>query len=139
MARLIGGVVIGTAAAIAVMVLIQRIGHLIWPLPADLGLYDPEAAARAFADIPLSAKLVLVFAWFAGGLVGAAVAGALSGRPGPGWVVAGLAACLGIVTVLMVPQPVWMQVSAVGAPLLGGLAAHHLPTARRSGRGGAAA
>lgn len=133
MTRLVGSLVVGAVAALAAIVLIQRLGHLAWPLPSDLELEDPEAAARVLGDVPLGAKLVVVFGWFAGGLIGAAAAWRMSRRSWPGWAVAALASLAGIVTVMLVPQPVWMQISAVAAPLLGGLVAHHLPTRDRKG------
>ena len=137
MTRLVGSLVVGAVAALAAIFLIQRLGPLAWPLPSDLALEDPEAAARVLGDVPLGAKLVVVFGWFAGGLIGAAIADYVSGRPWPGWAVAALTSLVGIVTVLMVPQPVWLQVSAVAAPLLGGLVAHHLPAGGRwKGRDG---
>ena len=133
MTRLVGSLVVGALAALAAIFLIQRLGHLAWPLPSDLDLEDPEAAARMLGEVPLGAKLVVVFGWFAGGLIGAAAAGRMSRRSWPGWAVAALASLAGIVTVMLVPQPVWMQISAVAAPLLGGLVAHHLPTRDRKG------
>lgn len=129
MTRLIGGLIAGALAALAVVFLIQRLGHLAWPLPSDVGLESSEAAS-ALRDIPLGARLVVVFGWFAGGLVGAAAANRLSRRAWPGWAVAALTSLVGVVTVMLVPQPVWLQISAVGAPLLGGLLAHHLPPGR---------
>ena len=126
MLRIIGAIVAGTVSAFAVIWLIEAVGHIAFPLPEDLDLRDPELVAQALPSIPLPAKLIVVFAWFAGALSGGFVAGRIAGGRWTPWLVAALVACGGIMTILMIPHPVWMQIAAIVAPLLGGLAASHL-------------
>ena len=135
MLRIIGAIVAGTVSAFAVIWLIEALGHVAFPLPEDLDLRDPELAAQALPSIPLPAKLIVVFAWFAGALSGGFVAGRIAGGRWTPWLVAALVACGGIMTILMSPHPVWMQIAAVAAPLLGGLVASHLASTARRGAG----
>ena len=137
MLRIIGAIVAGTVSAFAVIWLIEALGHVAFPLPEDLDLRDPELAAQALPSIPLPAKLIVVFAWFAGALSGGFVAGRIAGGWWTPWLVAALVACGGIMTILMIPHPVWMQIAAVAAPLLGGLVASHRAGAARRGGGDA--
>ena len=126
MLRIVGSVVAGAVTAFATVWLIELIGHLIFPLPEDLDLRNPEVAAQSLPSIPLPAKLIVVFAWFAGALAGGYVAKRISGRWWPAWLIAVVVAVGGIMTIMMIPHPAWMQIAAVVAPLLGGLVGGHL-------------
>jgi hypothetical protein len=131
MLRTVGGIVAGTIVAFLVIWLIETAGHLLFPLPEDLDLRDPEAVAGALPSIPLAAKFIVVLAWFAGALAGGCVAKRIGRRWWSPWLIAAIVAFSGIVVIMMIPHPVWMQISAVAAPLLGGLAASHLVNGRR--------
>ncbi len=130
MVRIIGGIVAGAATAVAVIMLIETIGHLAFPLPDDLALRDPETVAEPVPAMPAAAKLIVVMAWFGGALAGGYVAKRICGRRWAAWAIAALVAAAGIVNVMMIPHPVWMQIAAVIAPLVGGLLAEHLIPAR---------
>lgn len=130
MARIIGGIIAGVAAAVAVILLIETVGHLAFPLPDDLALRDPESVAQPVQAMPVAAKLIVVFAWFSAALAGGYVAKRICGRWWAAWPIAALVALAGIVNVMMIPHPVWMQIASVIAPLIGGLLAGHLIPAR---------
>ena len=126
MVRIVVGMALGIVAAFVTVVLIELLGHMAYPLPDDLDLRNPEASGQVVAAIPLPAKLVVIFAWLAGALVGGALAKRICRRWWAAWAIAALVACAAVVNVMMIPHPVWMQISAVLAPLLGALAASHL-------------
>lgn len=134
MLRAIGGTLGGIVVAVLVILLVERIGHIFYPMPGDVDMTDPGAVGLALGAAPLAAKLIVVGAWFVGALVGALVAGLISRAYWPGWIVAGFVALGGILNIVLIPHPVWMQIAAVAAPLLGGLVAHHVGPARRSRR-----
>lgn len=129
--RAIGGTLGGIVVAVLVILLIERIGHIFWAMPTDIDPTDTRAIGEALAAAPFAAQAVVVFAWFAGALVGALVAGLISRGYWPGWIVAGVIALFGVLNILMIPHPVWMQIAAVAAPLLGGFVAHHVGSGRR--------
>ena len=135
MVRILASIVAGTLVAFAVIWLVEFAGHAAWPVASDLDMHDPEAVARALPAIPLAAKLVIMLAWFAGALAGGALAKWVAGSWWAAWPIAGLVALAGIMTVMMMPHPVWMQVAAVAAPLLGGLGASHLVGPARTRQG----
>ena len=130
MIRGILGIVAGVAAAVLTVMAVQALGHALYPYPADIDLNDPEQIARVFPTIPFAAKLFVVVAWFGGALVGAAVAKAIVGRSWAAWTIAGLIALGAVMNLFVIPHPVWMQLSAVIAPLLGGMIANHLVRSR---------
>lgn len=126
MIRNILGIVAGLIVAVVTVMAIQALGHLLYPYPADVDLSDPEQIARVFPTIPVTAKLFVVAAWFGGALAGAATAKAIAGRDWAAWTIAGLIAIGAVANLFVIPHPAWMQLSAVIAPLLGGLVANHL-------------
>src|SRR3546814_3920260 len=59
--RIVGSIVAGALTAFVLVWGIELIGHLIFPLPEDLDLRNPEVADQALGSIPLPAKLIVVF------------------------------------------------------------------------------
>jgi hypothetical protein len=107
---IVSGIVVGV---------VESVGHLIWPPPPGVDVSQPEALAALMDQIPLPAKLNVVLAWWLGAFVGAGVAAHLAGsRPAVlGYVVGAIQLSGGIATLLMIPHPAWMVVSAlVAAP-----------------------
>ena len=125
MGRLIIGIVAGIVAALACILLVQFVGHQIYPV-GEFSLRDEEAVAAMIASLPVGALLFVVAAWLLGAMVGGAVAARLTGRTWAAWLIGALVAVAGIANVMMYPHPVWMQVAAVVAPAVGGLLGGHL-------------
>jgi hypothetical protein len=123
--RIAAGIIAGVLIAFAVVALIEFVGHQAVPVPSDVGLRDPEDPAR-LAGVPLAAKLIVVFAWFAGALAGAVAARRIAAVGWAPWVVGAVVAIAGIAVIMMIPHPFWMQLAAVLAPVLGVLVANHL-------------
>ena len=132
MVRNIAGVVAGLIVAVLTVMVVQAIGHQLYPYPADVDLRDPEQIAAVFPTIPVAAKLFVVAAWFGGALLGGIVAKLITGRNWAAWTIAVLIAVAGVMNLFIIPHPVWMQIAAVAAPLLGGLIATHFERARRA-------
>ena len=134
MIRNILGVIAGIVVAVLTVMAVQAVGHSLYPYPADIDLNDPEQIARAFPAIPFAAKAFVVAAWVAGALAGGAVAKAITGADWSAWTIAALIALGGVANIFVIPHPVWMQISAVVAPLIGGLIANHLVRGRVAAR-----
>lgn len=124
MARIIGGLVAGLVAAFAAIWLVELIGHQFYPMP-PVDVTDRAALEALIASLPTGAMLFVAFAWFCGALVGGAVAARISHRRWAAWAIAAIVALAAILNVLMLPHPVWMQIAALVAPLLGGWLAGH--------------
>lgn len=123
------GVVAGIVVLGFTVWLVELIAHGIWPPPAGTDFSDPQALAQLMETIPLGAKIAVVVGWFLG-----AVSGGWTGRwiarwNPAAWIVAAIGAALGVIPLLMIPHPLWMQVSAVVAPALGAWIATRLPLA----------
>lgn len=127
MLRTVLGIVAGVVLAFVVIMALEMVSFVAFPPPAGLDPADPEDVKRIAAAAPMAAKVLVVFCWFAGALAGGWLARRLSRTSWAGWVIAGLIAVSGIANVLMIPHPLWMQIAAVAAPLLGGWIVTRLP------------
>lgn len=118
--RKILGVLAGLAALIAVVWVMEAIGHSIWPQPIVPSPPSPADLATLLDRIPLAAKIAVVVAWFMGALAGAWVANRVAHWAMAGWIVVAIGIAFGVATLFMIPHPLWMQIAAVAAPLSGG-------------------
>jgi hypothetical protein len=120
MGKMVLGIVIGIVAAFATIWAIEMVHHLVYPVPSDVRMTDPAGLARYISGMSLAQMLFIAGGWFAGALVGGIVAAKIARRTAAVWAVAGLVALAGIGNILYVAHPLFLQVSAVVAPLLGG-------------------
>ena len=130
MLRTILGIVAGVVLAFVVLMGLEMAGHAAMPPPAGLDPADPEDLKQMVASASTAAKAWVVFAWFAAAVAGGWVARRLSRASWAGWVIAGLIVVGGIANIMMIPHPLWMQIAAVVAPLLGGWLVTRLPAGR---------
>ncbi|QNA85918.1 hypothetical protein G4G27_19490 [Sphingomonas sp. So64.6b] len=124
------GTVLGAIAAITIVSLADWFAGTLYPLSGELDSADPDTTAAIIAGMPLPAKLLIVFGWFLAAFTGAWLALRVSDWRWSGWIVAVLVVAGGIVNILLLPHPLWMQGCAIVLPLLGGWIAgrlHHKP------------
>ena len=127
MLRTILGILAGVVLAFAVMMALEMASFAVFPPPAGLDPADPEDIKRIVAATPMAAKSWVVFGWFASAVAGGWLARRLARKDWAGWVIAGLIVLGGIANVMMIPHPLWMQIAAVAAPLVGGWIVTRLP------------
>lgn len=127
MLRTILGIVAGVVLAMVVMMALEMAGHAAMPPPPGLDPADPEDVKQMVASASMAAKAWVVFGWFAAALAGGWLARRLSRKGWAGWVIAVLIAVGGIANIMMIPHPLWMQIAAVGAPLVAGWIVMRLP------------
>jgi hypothetical protein len=118
------GVVGGLVASMAVIVIFQKVGQLIYPMPAGLDMQDKEAMGAWIQSLPIGAFLMLLAGYAAGSFAGGAVAVLITGKLRPALVVGGLLTLSGLANLVMIPHPLWVAVAslAIYVPLawLGG-------------------
>lgn len=133
MVRLILGIVAGVVLAVVLVGSFEMAGHALFPPPAGIDLKDPAQLAAVMDQIPLAAKLWVVGAWTLATAIAGLVAAVTAKRAWAAWVIATVVAALAVITILMIPHPMWMKVAAVAGPALGGwlavLAARRIRTA----------
>jgi hypothetical protein len=139
MIRSIAGVVAGLTAAIFVVGVLEAVGHAIYPPPPGINLHDPEALKTIIDQLPLGAIVMVLVAWGTGTLVGAFAAAAIAGRAPMvhGLIVGGIIMTFAVLTMIMIPHPVWFMIVSVFVVLVPALLGALLAKAlfERSGPG----
>jgi hypothetical protein len=121
MGRKILAGIIGVFTAIALVWVIEKIGHSIWPPPADLD-YGNVDVMRAYIDtLPLGALLTVAIAWFAGSLGGTFTACRIgSARPLVyALIVGGLMFAGAAFNVTIIPHPMWFSILGIAGIFAG--------------------
>ena len=116
--RSIFAVLIAFVAASVIMMVIETInGRVLHPelAKAAEGVTDREAMRAIFARAPISAFLVVIFAWILGSFAGGWVAARLAGRAPAAHALAlgTLVTLAGIANNLMLPPPAWFWIASL--------------------------
>jgi len=115
MIRSILGVVVGIVAAVIVVGVLEAAGHWIFPPPPGIDLSDPEQLKTIMDKIPPVALVAVLVAWGAGSLAGGFTAAAIARRAHVvhALIVGGIQCAFGIITMLMIPHPLWFWFAAI--------------------------
>jgi hypothetical protein len=119
MVRSVGGVVAGIVIFFALLVLLELVAHQVAPTSGATLLYA-----------------IVVFAYFVSALAGGLTAGLIAERVWAAWAIAVLVLLCVIWTIADLPQPLWVQVASVIAPLVAGFFAAHFVRSRVARRPG---
>ena len=115
MGKNIAAGVAGIVIAVALVWLVETIGHSVYPPPPDLNFADAEAMRVYVADAPNGAFLFVGGAWFIAALVGTFAACKI-GDANPmiyAGVVGGFMLVATVANLIMIPHPLWFSVLAV--------------------------
>ncbi|MFA5965921.1 MAG: hypothetical protein WC804_18040 [Sphingomonas sp.] len=119
MIRKILGVVAGIVIGYMIILAADALNQWLYPIPVDLDPSDDAAmSAYAFA-LPLPVRLIYVGGWFIGTFCGAWLSMRISDWRYGGWIIALLVIADGVLRNLQFAEPLWMEVAAILAPLLG--------------------
>jgi len=114
--RLIG-VILGLVAGMIVVALIEGLGHALWPPPPGTDLRDPEQLKALLPTLPIGALASIVAAWALGSFGGGWMAATIARSPREGLAVGFILMCMGVLTMVQIPHPLWMWVMGVVLPL----------------------
>ena len=105
----------GLVVGIAVISLIQKISHSVYPFPSDVQWNNPEAARLALQQAPVGALLIVLLGYivgsYAAGLV-AAIIGPLAAKRNA-ILIGAVLTFTGVVNLVMLPHPGWFWVSVL--------------------------
>lgn len=113
--------VAGVVIAMAMVWLVEKLGHAVYPPPPDLDFADADAMRAYVETVPLGALLFVAAAWFIGTLCGTCAACAI-GTAKPmifAMVVGGLMLIATIINLVMIPHPMWFSVLGVVGIMIG--------------------
>lgn len=118
MARTALALLLGFVAMVATVMLIQMLGHALYP-PPEIDFKDSAAVATLIKTMPVSALLFVVLSWSSGAFAGAGVAARIDREH-----TAGCSIGMGIVmtllvsiNLLMIAHPLWMIALGLLLPL----------------------
>lgn len=125
MVRKILAVIAGIAVAVVLVMLIQKLGHTLYPPPTDIDPGDREFMEDYIANLPWGPLAFVIASYvlgtFAGGLVATTIAGE---RPLVyAFIVAAFILAGAVSTVLMFPHPAWFTASSIAGIVLAALLA----------------
>ena len=115
MIRNVVAATVGLVIAFVLIMVIEKVGHMIYPPPPDLDFSDPEAFRPYVATLPILALLFPMFAWMIGTFTGSLVA-CVIGTVRPlafVVVVGGLVVAGTIANLIYIPHPLWFSVLSV--------------------------
>lgn len=115
MLRSIGAVLAGIVAAVIVIMLVESLGHFIFPTSQSVDPSDPESLKAAMENIPLGAMLAVLAAWAAGSLAGGWVAAMIATRSfvTHALIVGVVVLIFAIINMAMIPHPLWFWIVGV--------------------------
>lgn len=132
MIRNAAAVVAGVVTAFVLIMLIEKLGHMIYPPPTDLDWSDPAAVRPYMATMPVLALLFPMFAWMIATFVGSLL-GCFIGTARPlafAGIVGGLVLAGTVANLIVIPHPLWFSIlSVVGIVTSAWLAMLVAPTA----------
>lgn len=132
MFRNAAGVVAGVVTAFVTVMLVDLLGHMVYPPPEGLDLADSETIQTYISTAPVGA-LVFVFASsvvaaFVGTLVGCYIGTAQPNLFGA--VVGGLILAASIANFIFIPHPLWLSIATLAGIVLSTLLAIRLAPPR---------
>lgn len=123
MVRNLAGLAAGLAVALIAIVLVEAVGHQLFPAPPGYDMSQSSSLA-----LPVETLIWPVIGWLLGALAGSWVALRISGTPWTGWAIAGLVLAATVLNFALIAHPAWMMVAGALGPVLGGWIAQRLPT-----------
>ena len=111
--------VAGLAIAVLIIMVNEKIGHMIYPPPEGIDFSDPEVVRPYLASLPAWALLQLIAGWMIGVFAGILVASAV-GHAKPliyAVIIGGLIFAATAANLILIPHPMWFNVIALAAIL----------------------
>ncbi|HVE42373.1 MAG TPA: hypothetical protein VNM14_20990 [Planctomycetota bacterium] len=114
MIRGIVGVIAGIVIGSFVILLIELLGHHVYPFPPGLDPKDHQALAKFMMTAPIGAWLFVLFAYAAGSFVAGASGTWIGRKPWIWWVNGAILMILGVLNLKMMPHPGWFIPVSLG-------------------------
>ena len=112
MGRNIAAGVVGVVIAFTLVLVVEKIGHMVYPVPDGLDFTDAEAMSAYVATLPVGALLFVGAAWMIGAAGGTCAACAI-GTASPlrfAIVIGGLVFIAACYNLFIIPHPIWFSI-----------------------------
>jgi hypothetical protein len=114
MIRKLAAAVVGVVVAILTIQLVEMLGHLVYPPPADFEFGEPEQVREFISTLPIGSILFVAAAWALGTFLGTLAGSLVSGSRALPYatVVGGIVLAGAITMLLIIPHPWWFTIAA---------------------------
>ncbi|HEV7922165.1 MAG TPA: hypothetical protein VGR02_15375 [Thermoanaerobaculia bacterium] len=110
MLRVLAGIVAGVLLAVGIIIVVEVVSHALYPPPPGMNVEDPAALARAAAQMPPGALLMIILGWTLGTFCGCWLAARIGKRAGPAVTPGVLVFAAAIANMFQIPHPPWFWV-----------------------------
>ncbi len=116
----------GLISASVVMILIEMLGHQLYPPPANIN--DPEIMKAFMANMPLWAFVFILVAYFLGSIAGGLVTSLIAKEKQFQLLIilGAILTVLGILNLLMITHPIWFMIASLAMYIPGTYIGHQL-------------
>lgn len=113
MGRNIGAVLVGLIAATVVLMLLETLGHKLYPFPEGIDPKDKAQFIAHFQTLPIGALLYVLVVQAVASLAGGYVTGRIAAPNGNlrlAYILGGILTFFGIINLYTIPHPMWYAV-----------------------------
>jgi len=131
MFRNLGAIVIGVITAFGTVMLVDKIGHMVYPPPPGLDFTNPDAIRPYLATLPIPAFLFILASSVVAAFVGTFIACCI-GTANPrifGAAVGGIVFAASVANFIAIPHPLWLSLATLSGIILSTLFAMRLAAA----------
>ncbi len=115
MIRKIAAVVVGTILAVVLIIVVERLSHMVYPPPADIDINNKEALKGYLGSVPVGALLFVGAAWmigvFGGGMLATFIARESAGVNCT--IIGGLVLAGTVLNLISIPHPAWFAIISI--------------------------
>ena len=131
--NLLAGIV-GIAVAMGIIALNEKLGHMVFLPPEGIDFSDPEVVRPYLASLPAWALLQVMAGWVVGVFLGILVATKISSASPLAYmfVIGGLIMAATVANLIIIPHPMWFNVTSLGAIALAAWLAKSIVEQRRA-------
>lgn len=133
MLRKVFAVLLGVLVAFATVMVIEWLGHQVYPVPPDVDFNDPQEMQRYVANLPLGAFVSILLGWMLGTIAGG-LAACYVAREKPvvfASIIGAIMLAATIINLVLIPHPTWFSIAGIIVIGLGTLLASRWSTTSR--------
>lgn len=125
MLRKVSAVLLGVVVSVVVVMLVEMLGHRIYPPPPGLDFKDPAQLQQYTSNLPLGALLFVLLSWLAGTLLGGLTACYVAGEKPLVFasIIGTVMLAATIANLVIIPHPTWFSIAAISVIGMGTLLA----------------
>ncbi len=104
--------ILGLAAALVIMMIVQMISGIMYPPPADLNMRDSVELARWMGTLPIGALLMVLLSYALGALAAGWIIGRFTKTKPMMWaaMVGAILTTFGFANLMSIPHPLWFSI-----------------------------